>query len=447
MTIARAVSGVLFVSVTAFHALAQTPATTPPNPAAPAGPAAPSSGGTFSMETEIFAYRALQSDVEAIACDVSGFINGSARPPDDKGSCAPAPDGTGNGLIIVSSTTTIPASFQIWRANMAVANELLSLAKQQGCPASGQHALDFVSTAPVVVSLIQGVVGLFATSQSSVGVQGSIQDQALMSRVARQLRGLKFRILMPDVYPPFTFGGLDYTNSPFLVTLQNLITQRSCLNAQLLPLFQKIQDNTQKKNADQEKLKAQPSPSQADQAALKAEIDVLSAAISTESAQIVSIQSVIAGIDGFVASLAGAPAPAAPAAGATTPGPTPTPPSPTPTSPIVTVLIADGLARAIGVQPDGSINQNVIWRVLALKALESGGALITETNALGQKVHFSGGAAATYSLFDLNRGELGCSGNAVAYSGYVLAKASCSSRRCPAARSSASPRWLPASSR
>jgi hypothetical protein len=37
-------------------------------------------------------------------------------------------------------------------------------------------------------------------------------------------------------------------------------------------------------------------------------------------------------------------------------------------------------------------------------------------------VHFSGGAAASYSLFDLDTGKLGCSGNAVAYGGYVLAK-------------------------
>lgn len=199
------------------------------------------------METEIFAYRALQSDSEAIACDIAGFLKGQRTKPDDKGSCDPTPDGTGQNLIIVSSTTTVPTNFQVWRANMAIANELLDLAKQQGCPASGEHTLSFVTTASVVMSLVQGVLALFATNQASNGVQGSIQDQALMSGVARQLRASKFNVLMPDVYGPYTFGGLDYAHSPFLAKLQNLIDQRSCMDAKLLSLLQDLQDKTQKK--------------------------------------------------------------------------------------------------------------------------------------------------------------------------------------------------------
>lgn len=61
------------------------------------------------------------------------------------------------------------------------------------------------------------------------------------------------------------------------------------------------------------------------------------------------------------------------------------------------------------------------WKVLYLKALESGGSLITKTNVFGSKVYFSGGAVATYALFDLE-GPLRCSGNVFDYGGFVKAE-------------------------
>ena len=377
------------------------------------------------MEAEVFAYRALQSDAESIACDVGGYLTSTvARPSDSNGSCTPALDGTGKKLIIVSSTSTVLSNFQVWRANMAIAQELLDLAKEQGCPAppSGEHKLSFVAAAPVVLSLIQGVLALFATNQSSTGVQGAIVDQAIMNGVARQLRALKFEVFMPDVYMPHTLGGLDYANSPFLARLKNLIDQRSCLNSQLLPLFQSVQDTAKKIADDQAKLVGPPPAVDPEKTRLSGEIAALNVTLSTKNAQLASLQSVIAGIDGFVASLAGAAAPAAPASAAATPAPSPAPPSPTPTSPIVAILNADGLARAIGVKSDGALDSTDDYRVLALKALESGGALITESNVIGEKVHFSGGAAATYALFRLETGNLDCSGNVVDYGGYIEAK-------------------------
>ena len=62
------------------------------------------------------------------------------------------------------------------------------------------------------------------------------------------------------------------------------------------------------------------------------------------------------------------------------------------------------------------------WRLLALKALESGGSLVNEANIFGTRVHFSGGAVATYSLFSLDRGRVLCSGDFFDYGGYIRAK-------------------------
>lgn len=126
-------ASIVAVTILPFQVVAQTPAATPA--ATPATPAPAASAGTFSMEAEVFAYRALQSDAESIACNVGGYLTSTvAKPTDPTGYCTPAPDGTGKKLIIVSSTSTVLSNFQVWRANMAIAQELLDLANAQACP-------------------------------------------------------------------------------------------------------------------------------------------------------------------------------------------------------------------------------------------------------------------------------------------------------------------------
>ncbi len=158
-------------------------------------------------------------------------------------------------------------------------------------------------------------------------------------------------------------------------------------------------------------------------------------------AQANDINSLISTIDSFVGSLTGNTAsPAAggaqnnnannaPGSSAQNPnnGPGGSPQnSPGPASggvpPIAAVLAADGLAQEIGVQDDGSLKADSIWQhVLLLKALESGGSLITHSNIFGSKVFFTGGAVATYTLFTM-KGRLSCSGNVFDYGGYLRAE-------------------------
>jgi len=61
------------------------------------------------------------------------------------------------------------------------------------------------------------------------------------------------------------------------------------------------------------------------------------------------------------------------------------------------------------------------WRILWLKAMESGGADINESNIFGSHPHFGGGAVSGYALFGMD-GTLSCSGNVAAYGGYVKSK-------------------------
>lgn len=162
---------------------------------------------------------------------------------------------------------------------------------------------------------------------------------------------------------------------------------------------------------------------------------------SATLSQVNDITSLISTIDSYVGSLTGSSG--SPSGGNTqnnnansgpgsspqspsSPGNSPQNNSPGPSSggvpPIATVLAADGLAQEIGVQEDGSLKSDSAWQhVLLLKALESGGSLITHSNIFGSKVFFTGGAVATYALFT-TKGHLSCSGNVFDYGGYLRAE-------------------------
>lgn len=463
-----------------------TPTTTGANT-----PAAPSTG-TFSIEAEMFAYKALQSDSEAIACDVASYLfkeqvtpTGAAglpdgpnepsnsEPPDAtgftrlKGHCGfdPVPD-VGKGVVIVSSTGSTIANYQAWRINMIAMNQLLIQAKgldSRGCstvaPADATAAL---SVASEVLTLVQGVLGLFASNQSFSAVTGSIQDQALMSDVGRQLRSLSIPVLMPDTFTSFAFGNSDPATSPFLSSLSCVFTVHSRLQdglqvrQSLVNAWFKLQSDQLTVKADEEKLK-QPGLKQDQKDSIQKEIDQTTIEITALQARLKNVkeadvikaqgelirsQSLLSAIEAYLANLTGGTvtfSPQSVQASALQPtgnaptGNTPSAPNPTapisPTSapgpvtpPIVAVLSADGLARALGISAsDANLEPATGWHLLWLKALESGGGLTTESNIFGSKVHFSGGAVATYGLFRFN-GNLSCSGNVMDYGGYVRAK-------------------------
>lgn len=61
------------------------------------------------------------------------------------------------------------------------------------------------------------------------------------------------------------------------------------------------------------------------------------------------------------------------------------------------------------------------WRIVWLKALESGGAIINQATILGSHPYFGGGAVSGYALYQLD-GSLACAANVASYGGYVKAK-------------------------
>jgi hypothetical protein len=98
--------------------------------------------------------------------------------------------------------------------------------------------------------------------------------------------------------------------------------------------------------------------------------------------------------------------------------PAPTPP---PIPPVVSILTADGLARALGATPGDTNPDTADWRVLTLKALETGPTVVERARFFGTKILYGGGAIATYTLFDL-KGNGYCSANAFDYGGRIEGK-------------------------
>lgn len=368
---------------------------TPPAKSGSSGGSADSSEPKlgFSIETEMLTYKSLQANSEAVACDIARHLfGGEIGPPTENAPCTIRSNADpGAGIVIVSSETTVFSDFQLWRADMASMIALETRANQfcppETAPQIKTRGLPVAAAAKAtpegqMLPMAQAVLGMFATTESISPVTGTIHDQALMNGVARQLRALRIAVLIPEIYSPYALGGADPANSPYLSNLAKIIASRSCL---------------------QGKKDTEPKEQQ------------------TEAAE---IGSVITSIDQFIGSLNPPPASASGGGAARAPATGSTPPE----SPaglathLASALTADGLARAIGVNLDGSASTGSLWQhILWLKALESGGSVAKQGNIFGTKTRFSGGAVTTYALYNFD-GNLDCSGNVYDFEGSVLTK-------------------------
>lgn len=366
-----------------------------------------STGMGFSIETEMFTYRAVEQNSKVIACDIAQYLYGGSLEPAGAGSHAPCvvqnTSGPAPGIVLVSSESTLLSDFQIWRADMAMMNSLESRA-DQACvakpeaagaqPAPGQQGpgqqgpgmgsrgllgdiISNASPATAAASSAGDVMKMLGTTQSVMSVVGTVQDPALLNEVARQLRALNVQVLVPEMYNPNALGGADSTHSPYLNNLQKLFT-------------------------DYDKC------------------DKAKASYGQDVAATADMTAVLAGIDAFLkssfatagAEIPGAGTPAAPGSTAQTPPAQTQAPT---ESHFTVVMAADELAREMGFSGDGSGGPNPTWQhLLWLQALESGGSVTRQGNLFGTKVYFGGGAVDTYSVFRID-GQLACSGNVYSF--------------------------------
>jgi hypothetical protein len=386
------------------------------------GSADTSSGATgFSIESEMLTYRALQSNSEAIACDVAAYVNGTNADfnshPD--GAVCDVKAGSHKATVVLLPFASSEfADFQIWRADMATMDRLQTKADQLGCtckPASSSKgatkavtaaasaASAAASASPIgpALSVAQGVLAMLARQDSTTTVGGTIHDQAFMNGVGRELLELNVPVVMPSVYTPYSLTSLKESESPFLSSMARTLSARGCLAG----LAAKEKEGNQ----------------------------------TTSDAKIYIIQRMISDIDSFLGTLtesdvpapkvikgppakpAGGNPPAANTDATQSPEVTTVPPW---SSHLTAVLLADGLAAKLGVDPDTGIlspEDEASLHILLITALESGGSVDKSSSLLSSTVNYSGGSVGTYSLFSID-GDLECSGNVYEHAGPIKDK-------------------------
>ena len=227
--------GLLIALIIGNELMAQNASTQPGTStptSAPAQAASAPATGTVCIEAEIFAYKSLASNSDQIASEVAGLIRSAARPA--RTASAPALPAD-PGVLIVPSVTTILPAFQAWRSNMLLIQNLLNqaaglpLSPASGCPTPAETAKapSFAAYATGVgqaVGVVQSILSLFANNESITQYPGTIQDQALISGIARQLRAGHAQVLAPDVFAPWSIDIATSADSPFISKLGELIT-------------------------------------------------------------------------------------------------------------------------------------------------------------------------------------------------------------------------------
>jgi hypothetical protein len=210
------------------------------------GSSAATSPVDFAIETEMLTYRAVESNSEAIACDVAGFLNGA--PANFAGAnanvpCDVKPSGRKVTVVLLPYDNNQLVNFQLWRSDMATMDRLQRKAARE-CP-SGRTGTATSTTTAAASSMLSTVMGLspasgpLAIAQSALAVMahdesvsmvtGTVRDEAFQSALARQLRALGVTVIMPSVYSPFSLTPLDAGVSPFLASLERTLTaQESC---------------------------------------------------------------------------------------------------------------------------------------------------------------------------------------------------------------------------
>jgi hypothetical protein len=350
----------------------------------------------FSIETEMLTYRALESNSEAIACDVAAYLYGTRanfkNPPADSVCTVTAVgQSTNTGVIIMPFDRSVFSDFELWRADMQAMAELESrsscvvtnsvAATSQPNASRGGTEGPLLAVTPIgaAISTAEGVLSLFSSARSDSPVIGTIQDQALMDGVSRELRAVNVAVLMPAIYPPYALTSIDPTRSPFLIALNKLRSTRDCL------VTAKATDNPVVKDINDF-------------------LDTLSAPIPSSKP-------------------ATSQTPPSSSSATTAKSPSNESQSSAPTvSHLGAVLSADGLAQRLGADPGtGKIPDAAPQHLLLLKALESGGSVSRFSNIFGTKFSYSGGSVDSYTLFDLD-GQLVCSGNVYEYAGPVSSK-------------------------
>jgi len=224
----------------------------------PSKAAAPetSSAPGFSIESEMITYRALESNSDAIACEIASVLGGVLRhfTQLSPGSRCDVTVGTPEiKVLILPFDNEVISDFAMWRSDMQTMDEMVVRAstlvkitdgvcsivgETQG---SGKNAesqrggtpggAGLVAELSPQVAVVSSILGLLGSDYSSSPVGGTIEDQAFMDDVSRDLRILHVNVLSPSVYGPGALMPLNAKTSPYLIERNKLLEFHDCLSS------------------------------------------------------------------------------------------------------------------------------------------------------------------------------------------------------------------------
>jgi hypothetical protein len=369
---------------------------------------------SFSIESEMLTYRALETNSEAVACDVAAFLYGSSLNPSDPADsfCDLRGGSKQSKVILLPFDQSTFANFQIWRGDMATMQRLQDKARKAGCrvettkggsaaasAAASTSALLNLTPAGPALNLATGVLGMMASEESTSSVAGTIEDQAFLNGVGRRLQALKVKVIMPKTLSPYSLLKIDTEASPFLGSLDQTLNDEVCLKSKASSdpaIAYTIAAFEQFRCMLGDSVTSDPGSAKAESTPAKEEKKNSSCAPAGPAESTTGVQKKS---EGGEADSSGGTANSA-------------------ANHLSAVLSADGLAQAL--YGDNEIPAEDV-HILLLKALESGGSVEKRSNILGTKLRYSGGAVGTYALFKMD-GGLECSGNVFDYGGSIKAK-------------------------
>ena len=410
-----------------------------PTSAAPAG----ITGGSSPIESTLFSYAALAADANAISGGIAQRVGAGSTliltTSNDVSAFVQWRTVIGQGELLLGRIRDAQYELQNVGANAAIAAACVPVGAPPP-PAAGQLpkvGSPFFASPSDVQAAIQTIASMTAVNETLAPSSGSMTDLPLLNLVGDSLK-TNSTVFVPSLLSPGIFDDTDLGNGPLVNILWDLEYERAAANQTMNVALGRIADwqiaATNKGNACTNA-----------QAALAASL------VATWTPRSQAVSAALTAIDGFEASLFSGQAPA-PSGNQTTqnanaptqnaiPGAMPAPPIPAanpsqsqaPSSPtqasqpsqqagtaLQQIFAVDLLYQQLPrvPDPDGPTSTKHLHFV-ELHSLESGGGLLTKSNLfLGSRLYFSGGAVATFTLFD-HSGKVECGGIAYAYQGYV----------------------------
>lgn len=436
-----------------------------------------SSAPGLSIESEMLTYRALESNSDAIACEVASLLSG--RPLDDSAwislaksvgrRCAISVPEAGQLVVILPFDSTVVSEFATWRSDMQTMSEMLERARGP-CLVAGSpepSPWTYTATSPGNLSVIGGTVSSVTlkhgsnssgTGQTSGLFPMEAGDSAIITYSdAPTVRFIPLSAAQESNKAPVQGGGptRGSGNGGLFAPLQGpeLSVASSVLGLfassySVTPVGGTIGDQAFINNVGRDlRILNVPilSPSLYTPDTLSP-IDVFSSPFVARLMPLLWVHDClynsngkddpgVTDIEKFLTVLSGSGAVVSPSesgsdqanasqgnnnvgekANSQVGGNAAS--SARAYSHLDAVLNADALARRLGISLAGQEINAAKVHILLLKALESGGEVSRFTNIFGTRIYYSGGSVGTYALFSLD-GQIECEGNVYDYAGAV----------------------------